>query len=86
MFVSNLLPHANEVWGKAMFLHLSVSHSVHGVGGGVVFAFGSGGCTPLYTLPVEMAIEAGGMHPTGMHSCSFCLYKKIAQPNLKERH
>ena len=24
------LPPANEVWGKVMFLHLSVSHSVHG--------------------------------------------------------
>ena len=24
-----LLPPANEVWGKVMFLHLSVSHSVH---------------------------------------------------------
>ena len=23
-------PLANEVWGKVMFLHLSVSHSVHG--------------------------------------------------------
>ena len=23
------LPPANEVWGKVMFLHLSVSHSVH---------------------------------------------------------
>ena len=28
------LPPANEVWGKVVFLHLSVSHSVHG------------GCTP----------------------------------------
>ena len=25
-----LLPPAKEVWGKVMFLHLSVSHSVHG--------------------------------------------------------
>ena len=24
---------ANEVWGKVMFLHLSVSYSVHGGGG-----------------------------------------------------
>ena len=29
-----LLPPTNEVWGKVMFLHLSVSHFVHG------------GCTP----------------------------------------
>ena len=28
-----LLPPANEVWGKVMFLHLSVSHSVHREGG-----------------------------------------------------
>ena len=48
-------------------------------GWGVVFAFGSGDVHPLYTPPVEMAIEAGGMHPTGMHSCSLCLYKNIAQ-------
>ena len=27
--VQLLLPPANEVWGKVMFLHLSVSHSVH---------------------------------------------------------
>ena len=27
-----LLPPANEVWGKVIFLHLSVSHSVHGGG------------------------------------------------------
>ena len=26
---SRFLPPANEVWGKVMFLHLSVSHSVH---------------------------------------------------------
>ena len=24
-----LLPPANEVWGKVMFLHMSVSHSVY---------------------------------------------------------
>ena len=27
------LPPANQVWGKVMFLHLSISHSVHGGGG-----------------------------------------------------
>ena len=111
------LPPANEVTGKAMFLHLSVSHSVllgrEGclpVGPGRVPVFGSGGVHPLYTpldnpsghtqpwthtplnthththtgnthkpldtqtpwthTPLlEMAIEAGSMHPTGMHSC-----------------
>ena len=35
---------ANEVWGKVMFLHLSVI---------------------LFTV----ATEAGGTHPTGMHTC-----------------
>ena len=28
----SVLPHVNEVWGKVMLLHLSVSHSVHGEG------------------------------------------------------
>ena len=68
-----LLP-ANEVWSKAMLLHLSV----------ILF---TGGCLPLgpgsvhpprthpppdsHPLdipPIEIAIEAGGTHPTGMHS------------------
>ena len=38
----NSLPPADEVWGKVMFLHLSVSHSVHR--GGVCLWVG--GCTP----------------------------------------
>ena len=29
---TGFLPSANEVWGKVMFLHLSVRHSVHGGG------------------------------------------------------
>ena len=49
---SLLIPPANEVWGKVMFIHRSV----------ILF---TGGCTP----PPEMATEAGGTHPTGMHSC-----------------
>ena len=65
--------------GKVLFLHQSVSHSVHRG----MSAFGSGVCIPLgthpntplghthpgHTPPVEIANEAGGMHPTGMHSC-----------------
>ena len=45
--------------GKVMFLHPSVSHSVHrrGVRGGGMHAG-------------EMATEASGTHSTGMHSCS----------------
>ena len=40
MYVSMIfLPPANEVWGKVMFLHPSVSHSVHG-GGGSIFSRG----------------------------------------------
>ena len=55
-----LLPLANEVWGKVIVLHLSVSHSVQGCG-----------VHPRQTLPAlpEMATEAGSTHPTGMHSC-----------------
>ena len=52
-----------------MFLHLSVSHSVHG---GYL-----GRCTPpgRYTPPSgavhagRYGQQAGGRHPTGMHSC-----------------
>ena len=48
LFHCILLP-ANEVWGKVMFLYLSVSHSVHS--------------------------EAGGTHPTGMHTFMECHWK-----------
>ena len=41
-FSLDLLPPANEVWGKVMFLHLSVSHSVH---------MGSGVYTPQADTP-----------------------------------
>ena len=75
-----VLPPSNEVWGKVVFLRLSVSHSVHR-------GCGEGGCpgdvvdTPLNPdagtpptqrqtpSPIETATEAGGTHPTGMHSC-----------------
>ena len=63
------LPPANDVWGKVMFLHLSVSHSVYR---GMVY-------TPRQTPPTlgrppqadnpRMATDVGGMHPTEMHSC-----------------
>ena len=46
-----------------MFLHLSVSHSVH-----------RGTRHPLDQETdislVEISTEVGGTHPTGMHSCS----------------
>ena len=46
-----------------MFLHLSVSHSVHG--GGVFPSIYWGRQPPL----LQMAIAADGTHLTGMHSC-----------------
>ena len=67
------LPLANEVWGKVMFLHLSVSHSVHGKG---YLPLGLRGVHPTgHTHPpmVELAIEADGTHPTGMHSCFYII-------------
>ena len=64
-----------------MFLHLSVSHSVHSG----VYLWVRGVYTPVDTHipghpsldtsplstppPIEMVIEAGGTHPIGMHSC-----------------
>ena len=61
-----------NVVGKVMFLHLSVSHSVHG--GGVS---GTPGQTPLPRAetpppgrhPPPATTAADGMHPTGMLSC-----------------
>ena len=111
VYFKELLPPANEVWSKVMFVNLSVSHSVHGGGGrclplgpgmgreclplgpGVVHSPGHprGHIAPGHTHlldthptyphtpghpPVEMAIEAGGTHPTGMLSCSTCMYLK----------
>ena len=70
---------ANEVWGKVMFLHLSVSHSVHG---GVVSApFHAGIHPPRQTppppphtdTPLPLAYygiqqQASGTHSTEMHT------------------
>ena len=53
-----------------MFLHLSVSHSVQGG----CLLLGPGGDVYLLVRgypTVEMAVEAGGTHPIGMHSCLF---------------
>ena len=46
-----------------MFLHISVSHSVHREV--CMSASGSVGVHPLDTTPVKMTVEVGGMHPTG---------------------
>ena len=58
----------NSSFGKVMFSHLSVSHSVHRRGacmsmGGV---HGRGAC-----MAGEMATAVDSMHPSGMHSCLF---------------
>ena len=64
--------------GKVMFLHLSVSHSVHRRGVVVYPSMHRGrhppGQTdiPAYTgadTPLPTATAADGTHPTGMHSC-----------------
>ena len=96
---------ANEVWGKVMFLHLSVSHSVQmgGEGGGVcpiacwdtpLWADIPGQIppcrhpradTPRQNPPLDRpppldtkgyGQQAGGTHPTAMHTCLllFLLY------------
>ena len=60
-----------------MFLHLSVSHSVHEGGGvsqharGRVLLDPPGQTPPRHTpLPTpKLATAADGTHPTGMHSC-----------------
>ena len=78
---SYFVPTANEVCCKVMFLHLSVSHSVHGGRGSVwLWVRETLGHTPWTPTPPEhtpwtetpLSIEAGGAHPTGMHSCSLC--------------
>ena len=47
-------------------------------GNGVV----DGGCTPSRHSPFpEMASEAGGMHPTGMHTCFW--KKKECEQNIQ---
>ena len=54
-------------WCKVMFLHLSVSHSVHkGCLAGIL-----GQTPPQSDTPWQMATAADGLHPTRMHSCFF---------------
>ena len=51
--------------GKVMFLHLSVSYSIHG---GVSAPVHAGIHTPPgQTPPWQTATAADGMHPTGMY-------------------
>ena len=76
MFVLHLLPPANEVWGKVIFLHLFVI--LFTVGGCSWGVSGPGGCsrpTPKGEIegdqiqPPPTTTAAVGTHPTGMHSC-----------------
>ena len=78
-----LLPPANEVWGKVMFLHLSVypQGRRNSFGGsasrgrgclqGVCIQGGEGGVCIQGWLPPPppRTRKAGGTHPTGMFSC-----------------
>ena len=80
------LPPANEVWGKVMFLHLSLSVILFK---GDVFPIACWDTHPArQTLlprqnPSPQADtppdttgydqQAGGMHPTGMHTCYYIL-------------
>ena len=63
----SLLPPANEVLGKVIFSQASVCPG----GWGWVADTHPRQTLPRQTLPKEIATEAGGTHPTGMHSCFF---------------
>ena len=83
-----LLPPANEVWGKVIFLHQFV---ILFTGGGVPGRYTPPGQvhplragTPLAwagtppragTPPLRYGQRAGGTHPTGMQSCLCSLYE-----------
>ena len=82
-----LLPPANEVWGKVIFSEACVKNSVHGGGrawpgarvlpGGRAWPGGCMACTPPRLIPRDTVGQwAGGTHPTGMHSCSFCEHER----------
>ena len=70
------LPPENEVWGKVIFLHLSVILFTGGVPG-QVHPLGRytllAGTPPGRYIPRQCMLgygqQAGGTHPTGMHSC-----------------
>ena len=54
---------------KVMFLHLSVSHSVHKWGVCIQGTWGLGRPPPLPLDTVRYGQRAGGTHHTGIHSC-----------------
>ena len=66
---------------KVMFLHLSVSHSVHGGGG--VWQTTPWADTPTLNpvhagihAPLPAATAADGTHPTGMLSCLLIIWHR----------
>ena len=67
-FWALFLPHANEVWGKVMFLHLSVYSHDGGLPTGR-FCIQGGGGLHLGGL----GRKAGSKHPTGMLSYPFLI-------------
>ena len=75
-----LLPPANEVCEGYVFT--SICHSVHRVGG----VRGRGHALQGDLRAGDMVTEAGGTHPTGMHSChssAFTGIKKGAEDLFK---
>ena len=70
-----------------MFLHLSVSHSVQGgLHPEEGLHLGEGGCAdPPPSGTIGYSQQAGGTHPTGMHSCvhNFHFEKTTSSLNKK---
>ena len=63
------LPPANEIWGKVIFSVACVKNSVHGGGGSA--SVHAGIPHPLGAVHAgRYGQQTGGMHPTGMQSCS----------------
>ena len=62
-------------FAKVMFLHLFVSHSVHGGGGSASVHAGiedpPGADTPRAVHAGKYGQQVGGTHPTGMHTCFY---------------
>ena len=78
-----LLPPANEVWGKVIFLHLSVILFTGGVPGQVHLPPGTPPAryTPGSVHAGRYGQQAGGTHPTGMHSYLAYFLPKTAWKN-----
>ena len=70
-FCTQLLPPANEVWGKVIFSVACVKKSVHGGSASVHAGIPPPGADtpPCAVHAGRYGQQAGGMHPTGMQSC-----------------